>query len=166
MLIQLVIILFFSKLLVDFLNRFRLSGKTIEDTSLIVGDRAPLFREKDQTGNLVKLADNFGKKSVLLFISETCETCKDLIPYLSDITLINPYLKIFVIVSNYSKQKEYNIPDQISLIRSENIVKQYYIRTVPTMIMVDEKGYILYANGVDNFEQLMAVIKAISHKAS
>ncbi|TRY23344.1 redoxin domain-containing protein [Brevibacillus sp. LEMMJ03] len=164
--VQLMIIYFFSKILIEFLNRFRLSGKRLEEATLAVGDKAPLFRERDQVGKVVNLSDNFGKKAVILFLSETCDSCKDIFSNLSIIQLKNPNQKIYVIVSNYSKGKQYDIPDQISLIRSDNIVKQYLIKTVPTMVIVDEQGYISYADAVNSHEQIIAVLRVNSQQVS
>ncbi|MED5247479.1 peroxiredoxin family protein [Priestia sp. LL-8] len=139
--IQSFVIFLLTKLIVQFLNRFRLEGSKI----ISKGNKAPLFRETDTKGNLIRMS-NFEKSwTLLVFIKDSCSVCKEAIPLLSDIKKNSARpLRILAIAPEEGESTIDNELDAtINLIRSNDIINNYEVEEIPTYIIVDFNGVII-----------------------
>ncbi|MFC4768171.1 TlpA family protein disulfide reductase [Effusibacillus consociatus] len=166
MIIQLGIIFLLSKLIANFLNRFRLSQGKIEQLKLNIGDRAPLFREWDQNKNLVKLAENNGKNTLLVFTSAGCNICKEVLPQLPLLSTSFPSLRIIVVSRDLNVELIKTLPPEIHFIGSEEIMENYFIQKVPTVVVIDENGIITELETINTFRHLTSILEHLSRKAS
>lgn len=139
--VQSFVIFLLTKLIVQFLNRFRLEGNKI----ISKGSKAPLFREKDTKGNLVRMSDFEKKWTLLVFVKDSCSICKEIIPLLPDIKQQSARpLRILAVTSEEGEKTIDNkLDESISLIRSNDIINNYEIQEVPTYIVVDFQGLII-----------------------
>ena len=139
--IQSFVIFLLTKLIVQFLNRFRLEGSKI----ISKGNKAPLFRETDTKGNLVRMSDFEKGWTLLVFIKDSCSVCKESIPLLPDIKKqsARPLRILAIAPEDGEKTIDNQLDETISLIRSDDIINNYEIEEIPTYIIVDFNGVIV-----------------------
>ncbi|MCM3561169.1 peroxiredoxin family protein [Brevibacillus borstelensis] len=152
--VQSIILLFFIRLVVQFLNRFRISDKQVEMASLSIGGSAPFFREKNQQGDIVELNDQQAEQTLLLFTNDHCGTCKAVISELQHARNQYPHVRIIVVANPIYYEKGMEIPEGIHLIRSEEIMQKYQIHIVPTAILVDENRMIRDIKQVKDYRDI------------
>lgn len=113
---------------------------------------------------MVILSENRGKNTYLLFTSSTCGICKEIMPQLN---LINN-LKLdpsFIVISDSIEglnNDSFNIeqlPVNIHLVSSKDVMKAYGISLVPTLIIVGSNGNILSIEKMLSIENLTDAIK-------
>ncbi|MGC5325731.1 TlpA family protein disulfide reductase [Brevibacillus sp. SYSU BS000544] len=166
LLLQTLIIYFLLKLVVQFLNRFRLEDKKVEIPSLVLGQRAPLFREKDQHGRTIALAESNGYLTLLFFVQDTCGTCKSIIPHINKLLQFDHNLKIIMIAGRISLQDTMEVPEGIPLIRSNDLFSSYYVTKAPTAVLVGPAGEVIEIHEITEFEQLLAMLDRQSAQVS
>ncbi|WP_289141166.1 redoxin domain-containing protein [uncultured Brevibacillus sp.] len=156
--IQSLILLFFIRLVVKFLNRFRISNMQVEAAILKIGEKAPYFREKDQNGKVIQVTQHLGKHTLLLFTNDTCGTCKVIIPDLPYVSSNSPDVTVIVVSNPIFYEKGLEMPTGISLIRSEDIMSKYYIQAVPTAVLIDNGGTIRAIKQVSAFQEIVEML--------
>ncbi|MFD2169220.1 TlpA family protein disulfide reductase [Tumebacillus lipolyticus] len=159
MIAQMVVIYFLAKLVAGFLNRFRLIQPEVEYLKIGIGQQAPMFREKDQHGNLIKLSDLQGRPTMLLFVRESCNVCKRVLPELSVLATSMKSLRIIVITGTDADGPSFELPGGIHLLRSDEIFENYYIRKVPEYVLVGGDGNVLLMDSATDFDRLFDNLK-------
>lgn len=152
----LVLNLYLTKYIVQFLNSFRITGSQAAKLELTIGAKAPLFREYDQKKREVKLIENNGTYTLLVFASKNCNYCKEIIPGLP-LIIKNLDLRIIVISKEPLDYLE-KIYDEIHIINSAETFENYFIQTVPSIILVDEKNQISFSKSVTSLFSLTEVL--------
>jgi thioredoxin-related protein len=159
---------YLSKYVVNFLNRFRITGSHATKLDLSPGDTAPLFREKNQNKDEVKLVDNEGKDTILIFVKKDCSYCKEII---SGLSLITKHIDNRIIIISREKI-EYMLSDNknIHFIISNEIFDNYFISSVPALIIVDPKLHITRVKLVQSFHKVCIIIgeyfnKVLNHES-
>ncbi len=155
LIVQSIIIFYLSKYVASFLNSFRLLGGNAVALELPIGEKAPLFRERDQHYKEIKLSDNNGKYTLLFFAGRDCMYCKMIIPKLH---IILKYIGMRIIVIS-QQQLDINteIPD-INFIVSEELFESYRVKVVPMIFLIDSKGYLVLKEMPKTFHALTILL--------
>jgi peroxiredoxin len=114
--------------------------------------KAPDFILNDLKGQKFRLSDYRGKKPVMIIFSTTwCSSCKREIPYFK--SLYAAYAKKGIEIVNVGIQESkakmakfsarYNLPYRVLLDETGIVSGVYEIRGVPSLVLVDKKGFIL-----------------------
>jgi peroxiredoxin len=114
--------------------------------------KAPDFILKDTNGKTFRLSDYKGKKPVMIIFSTTwCSACKSEIPYFK--SLYAHYASKGLEIVNVGVQESqakmskfssrYGLPYRVLLDESGMVSGVYEIRGVPSLVLVDQKGFIL-----------------------
>ncbi|MNC26928.1 thiol-disulfide oxidoreductase [compost metagenome] len=149
----LLMLLLILKLQVEFLNRFRITrSKSAEGEGLQIGQKAPLFRERDLMNNLIKLDHFLGKKILLIFVSSTCSLCGEIVNNLDKLLEIKNRKVIVITNNNLINTK---IPDEIVCIYSKELSEVYMISYVPSIVMINDTGNIDLIERVTDIKQIV-----------
>jgi hypothetical protein len=148
--IQLGITFMLTKLISAFLN----SSGVKNLPKLEIGSKAPLFREFDQNGNIITLENN--KVTLLLFIKDTCNNCKNILNNINKIKNIN--IEIILISGLADNWDLTQLPKDIPLIQSSIVMRNYLIERVPTAVLIDEFGFIKVNKFIEGIEDLKSEI--------
>lgn len=140
--IQLIFLYLLTKSLALFIDKFHKKTETSTESNLLVkkGDNIPVFSAKDQWNNKINSLYFNGVVTKLLFLSDTCGTCIDVLKQLSQKSSTD-YL---VIKDNndksslYLDDKEHKFP----IVRSTEIMKMFGIKKVPLLVFLDKDGII------------------------
>ena len=165
-LIQSIILVAFIRLVVQFLNRFRISDKQVEVATLSIGGPAPVFRERNQNGVVIELNNQQTEQTLLVFTSDTCGTCKVVIPELQHTRKHYPNVRVIVVSNPIYYEKGIEIPEGIHLIRSDEIMNKYHVHVVPTAFLVDENGTIREIKQVKDHQDVEAMFNMLVDKVS
>lgn len=138
-------------------------------TTATGADKAPDFILKDTNGKTFRLSDYKGKKPVMIIFSTTwCPTCISEVPYFKSLhsKYSNQGLEIINVDVQESKAKaskfsaRHKLPYRVLLDESGMVSGVYGVRGVPSLIMVDKKGFIICRE----CSQIEPIIKAILKK--
>jgi peroxiredoxin len=134
--------------------------------------KAPDFTLKDLNGKTFRLSDYRGKKPVMIIFSTTwCSACKSEIPYFKSLysAYVNKGLEIVNVGVQESQAKmtkfssRYSLPYRVLLDETGIVSGAYEIRGVPSLVLVDQKGFIL-CHQCQQIEPLLDVILKNSKK--
>ncbi|MEJ8547680.1 hypothetical protein [Brevibacillus borstelensis] len=165
-LIQMVVMYAIVRLVVQFLNRFRLSDKKIELSQLQAGQGAPSFREKDQQGNVIQPIAENGGDTLLMFVGDSCGTCKEILPYLAELRKQYPHIRMIAVAEKIYYEQSIELPPGIPLLRSSSLFGTYLISKVPTLVLIDHQGIIQAVEQISALQQLVNLLEHQSKKAS
>lgn len=160
--IQGVLIYFLARMSAEFLQRFRISGKQVERVSLKIGEKAPLFREHNQHGEIVRLSESTNEYSLLLFMSDTCNICDGIIPRYNELSSLFD-LRLFALAKG-SLPFTKPVASDVHLIRSDEIFTNYMIQHVPTLFLINKAGHIEAIESVSSYEQLKIYLQLFFRK--
>lgn len=146
---QFFIIFYLTRILSQFLTRFRTTGQKVEEMSLQVGASAPLFRAKDSGGNMVRIYDYLGREVLLLFSNPSCSTCENLLQKVSSLDV-----PTFIISSEKYSEERIKLYPQFIFLNDPNLMENYYIQKVPTLVVVDQYGNVAKVSGANQFEEV------------
>lgn len=155
-LVQFVLYGVLIRLIARFLKQMRLQPTSVKRISLTVGQAAPPFRAVDQRGRTVEIGAEQGQAALLLFVLHTCEICHSILPRLHEVSTRYPELQLIVIASEEGAGEDANLPEQVALIRSNSIRKEYFVTYVPAMVMLSRDRRVLgsaRAVSVEDFEK-------------
>lgn len=131
----------FLRMAGKFLQGVRQRPPVVKRASLTVNDLAPAFRAVDQVGRMVEVGVAQERAVLLLFVLSTCQICHEILPRLQEVKGRYPELDLIVIAS---EEGEFGaISEDVSLIRSQEIRKQYFAKYVPAMVMVSRDSRVL-----------------------
>jgi len=131
---------------------FVLATDALSIKTPVGGVKAPDFILKDLNGKTFRLSDYKGKKPVMIIFSTTwCSSCKSEIPYFKQLysAYANKGLEVVNVGVQESQKKmakfssRYGLPYRVLLDESGIVSGIYEIRGVPSLVLVDQKGYIL-----------------------
>ncbi|SFJ69885.1 TlpA disulfide reductase family protein [Myroides guanonis] len=143
-----------------------------KEFSLLNGDKAPEFTAPDTEGKVISLKDNLGKITILDFWASWCAPCRAENPNV--VKLYKKYHKkglniIGISVDENGEQwKSAIIQDSLPWIQVSNlkgmkdpIAKEYSIKSVPTVYILDENGIIIARDlrGKDLEERISKLLK-------
>ncbi len=124
------------------------------------GDAAPDFALKDGAGKEFKLADFKGKVVLLDFWATWCPPCVKAMPIVQKLHEAYKDKPVAIIGMNtwekkdaveYVKQKGYTY---LQLLKADDLAKAYGISGIPTFVLIDRDGKILYtASGFQEGEE-------------
>jgi peroxiredoxin len=134
------------------ISLFLLASDVLSSKTPISAVKAPDFILKDLNGKTFRLSDYKGKKPVMIIFSTTwCSSCKSEIPYFKQ--LYSAYAARGLEIVNVGVQESqakmskfstrYGLPYRVLLDESGIVSGIYEIRGVPSLVLIDQKGYIL-----------------------
>jgi hypothetical protein len=158
-LIEAFVILSLIKLIKNFLSEIR-SIKGIQFGSLEVGEDAPLFREIDHRGEKIILKNLLSKNNViLLFLSQTCMTCRELIDNLYKIYLNEDYYLIIIFKEkNNLPTSLIDITKNVSIINAPFLFSTYQVTVTPSLFIIGLDGKVKFQSEVKSFSHLESVL--------
>jgi thiol-disulfide isomerase/thioredoxin len=124
-----------------------------KEAGLKINSKAPSFELVDIKGNKYDLQILRGKKILMHFWSTTCAPCIKEIPKLSELNKKDTTM----IILNVSIDKEYDswingitkfgMEDMINIftysLNNEQVIKEYFIKSIPAYYLINEKGMII-----------------------
>ncbi|MGG1662592.1 MauE/DoxX family redox-associated membrane protein [Brevibacillus sp. NRS-1366] len=141
-------------------SRFRIGDKQIKTATLAIGEKAPVFREKDQNGMVVQVTELGEKHTFMLFTNDTCGTCKAVIPELPHVSNRYPDVAVIVVSNPIYYEKGLEVPLGISLVRSDDLMSRFYIQVVPTAVLIDNTGTIVAIKQVSAFQDIVSMFES------
>lgn len=163
--VQTLFIFLLTKSITHFLNNFRMEKTS--SNSLTVGQKAPLFKEVDERGQLIKLSDFNNSFTLLFFADDLCNMCKETfslikgkIPQSTRVLIIadeNPKIETLSTLINESN---------MFLIRSNDISINYQIKEVPTLFLLDTDGMIKKIYDNNEIQKLITDLELQNGKVS
>jgi peroxiredoxin len=121
--------------------------------------KAPDFVLQDIKGHKFKLSDYKGKPVLIIFSTTWCGYCRAEIPHFKEIysSYMPSGLEVVNVDINESKEKvarftaHYQLPYRVVLDEDGTVADNYYVRGVPSITLIDQKGYIvcLYCHPVE-----------------
>lgn len=157
---------YLARMVGEFLNRFRVADGKLDSVRLERGQSAPPFREKNHRGEVVRLSDHDGRLTMLLFKSQSCNTCRDITANLHHLGEAYPDLHILIVDRAAGEEWERPLAPQIHLLLSDDIFKSYYVETVPHLFLIDPNGVILVTEQLRGFEHLLSELDRLHVLAS
>ena len=136
---------------------------------LPVGEKAPSFVVKDETGKTVRLEDFRGKRRILTFISPECHACSTTIEALNAFQREKRAITLLVIgeldkESNLAYARKNNAQMPILTPQYDLAMEVYRCRAIPFTFILDEEGIIRAKDLTTDGEALeMLLEKAFGH---
>jgi len=131
---------------------------------------APLFILTDLDGNTISLGNLTGKVVVLDFFATWCQPCLQEIPHLAQINENYDSSRVVVLSIGSSGDSESGLRQfrdehqmNWAVARdTDGVLDKYNVRYIPTLVIVDQDGYIYYRNeGLTDASTLSGKIDAL-----
>jgi methylamine dehydrogenase accessory protein MauD len=119
------------------------------------GSVAPPFKVKDQFKNVFKVEPNQTEEKILLFISESCPTCKRILSNITPITNIDKVNTLFI--SNGEIGEKYNKilrENRIRFIIDNELFHKYNVSSAPLVVKISPSGIIKDSYIVDSVDDI------------
>lgn len=149
---------FFVKMIYEFLYRFRLTNSEIREISLMVGQNAPLFRGKDQHGELIRLSENNNRMTILAFVSNSCPACHRMINHLPEV-LENFDVRTIILSQEKVEDNLIKKFQSAHFIISPESFTNYFIKEWPTIFLIKQDNNILGILNDRNMSTLSEILK-------
>ncbi|WP_410770611.1 TlpA family protein disulfide reductase [Fontibacillus sp. BL9] len=127
-----------------------------------VGDFLPLFKGRDQTGRKVKSEELPGRVSKLIFLSDSCGSCIEVLKQLASHSQKNHFLVLKSDPEPYSDADLGDISYKFPILRSSKIVEMFGIQRVPTVVTVNAEGRIQSVDELADPGQLGSCLEPFS----
>jgi peroxiredoxin len=144
-----------------FMDQVTEEKKKIEDAQkpLVAGADAPNFTLEDENQKQVTLADYKGKKTLLVFSSESCPYCEDYYPVLNAFKETQPNVEVVImqLQSDAIHNKIYKEQQGINatiLAATQAEAQSYKIQKTPTSVLLDEEGKIIASETITKLDDL------------
>jgi len=156
--IEAVLIFYLSKFVSTFLKKLRINNQSeLIPDKLKIGEKVPLFREEDQVGRLISLAENsMNNNTLIIFSSSQCVYCHEV---LSNISLISSNFKTLRIIVVGKDELEIKITDDVHYIKSKVIFDNYLVHVTPTILLLDNRNHLINYLDVQHSHGLNIVLK-------
>ncbi|WP_339223017.1 hypothetical protein [Paenibacillus sp. FSL H8-0332] len=118
------------------------------------GDLIPKFKAKNQRNEIILSSNYYGKK--LVFLSDECGTCVEVLKRMSLYTNLNDFLVIKSISFGDSLS---DIEYPISIIRSKKIIKLFGVVKVPTIMTVNDAGRVSGIDELTHMDNLVSLLR-------
>ncbi|MFZ3591719.1 peroxiredoxin family protein [Bacillus sp. DJP31] len=153
--VQMVFMFSLTKLVKEFLLRFRVDKNQLQELELKINQEAPLFRMRNHKGQMVKLANHETAYTVLVFASNTCSTCHRVIE-----SLLNSVSDHRIIIISHDQFDHDHIKTNanIHFIITKDIMENYFVKKVPFIILVNEENKIENISDAANIDILIQEI--------
>lgn len=149
--IQLVLFFILVKLVVDFLNKFQSIDGSINMKALLVGDTAPDFTEKDQSGLSISISKpEHYSKTFLIFAKSTCSSCHIALEKIIEANVKQSRL-IVVSSTEFYKDASNNMP-MVHFITSNAIINKYHVHQYPQIYVINQLGIIEQITNLTNLD--------------
>ena len=133
------------------------------------GNSLPDFQLMNLSGVKKSLSDYKGKKTYLMFVTPTCETCEADIRILKNIMAdYKDDLNIVTIYAGFNKEHAAIWANKLKVNwdflwfnDDFNLLNQYLVKTFPKYLMLDEDGKLLYYFPPQPRENLLSYLKAV-----
>lgn len=119
-----------------------------------VGDRIPIFKVRDQMGKRVnseKLTESISK---LIFLSDSCASCNEVLKQLTHNRNTEHFLVIKGDADTYSNASVEDSHYKFPIIRSTKIVDMFGIKRVPAILTLNTERMIERVDEVADIEHL------------
>lgn len=163
--VQTLFIFLLTKSITHFLNNLRIE-KT-NSNLLTVGKKAPLFKEVDEKGSLIKLSDFNDSFTLLFFADDVCNICKETFALIKN--KIPDSMRLVIIADENPGIESLSTlvsENNMSLIRSNDIPINYQINEVPTLFLLDKYHVIKEIYSHNEVQELIKDLALQNHKAS
>lgn len=164
MILQVMTMVYLSKLFNSYIKNSKQQMVYFNSTKLQVGERAPLIRSNDINGTLFRSIDyrGNGKDLYLLFFSETCGTCHEIINNLfrTDAPLDNITLVGITESINLEKFKN-KIHPNFRVVVSKEAVDNFHLEQFPTLFVIDNDGKIKTNQEISSYKHFIYLIEDI-----
>lgn len=141
-------------------------GARLMNAGLEIGDQAPEINAVDLQGRPVRLGSAQGKRTLLAFVSPTCQACTDLAPALRSLWKSEQRTVDVVLVSTTGNEetnrrfaKRHRLED-MPFIVSPELGPTYHVAASPYALLIDEHGQVQTKGLVNNREQLESLLHA------
>ncbi|MEF2968192.1 hypothetical protein V3851_20380 [Paenibacillus sp. M1] len=124
-----------------------------------VGDFLPLFKGRDQKGRKVKSEELPGRTVKLIFLSDSCASCAEVLRQLANTSFSTYFLVIKSEPEPYSDADLEDIRYPFSIIRSSRIIELFEIRRMPTIVTANASGMIERVDELAEPERLASLIE-------
>ncbi|GGE14370.1 hypothetical protein GCM10011571_14800 [Marinithermofilum abyssi] len=143
------------------------TGESIARDGIAIGDRVPLLNNrKTLNGQTVQVQT--GKPTLMVFLSPTCEVCKDLIPDWNHafherndihfrVIVVGNKEKMVEMVNNQELKGEI-IPDE-----NHSILEEHRVRVTPFAFILDKQGVVRgkgLCNGMEHIHGLISYLNS------
>jgi thioredoxin-related protein len=160
--VQSLLVFNYMKFVNEFISKMTQFNKFSNDQGMgrERGMSAPHFKVKDQFKNVFKVEPNQGERKILVFISETCPTCKRVISSIHDNHQLDVNTLLFI-TNGPIEEKYLGILNnhQIRYTISPELFHKYSIQTAPAVIMINQEGRIIEDFIIDSFADLSNAAK-------
>lgn len=124
-----------------------------------VGDVLPLFKVRDQMGKKITSEKITGSITKLIFLSDTCGFCFEVLQYLANKPSIKNYLVIKSAEDTYLKAGHKDLHYMFPIIRATEVVDLFEIKRVPTILTLGPTGIIERIDEVAEIEDLFIYLE-------
>ncbi|WP_206763768.1 TlpA family protein disulfide reductase [Cytobacillus firmus] len=158
LLIESFIIYAFIKIIKTFLGEIK-SIKGLQFGSINNGDPAPLFRSLDHRDIRIILKDILKNHEVtLLFLSNSCPTCKELLDKIE--TIDDRYNRFTIVVSHDEILLNDSVKNllNISFIKAPHLFSSYKVTKTPYVFMINKAGIVTVSTSINNYNHLNRLI--------
>lgn len=147
-------------------RRFPPAGARMGNPGPKVGQRVPQLETSDLYGQNFVLGSTGAKRTLLVFLSLTCQVCKEIAPALRSISRSDRSILQTVLafrrgepdeIRNYVKRLKL---EDLPVIPSADVADKYEVSATPYALLLDEQGVLLTKGLVNNIEHLESLIKA------
>lgn len=113
-----------------------------------IGTLAPNFTLQTLTGETISLADLKGEKVLINFWAAWCTPCTQELPALEEFNKTNQDIKVISInidpedhAEEFSRDAGISFP--VLLDEDDKVNENYQVISIPTTMLIDEKGYVI-----------------------
>ncbi|MNW46192.1 hypothetical protein D3C74_234750 [compost metagenome] len=124
-----------------------------------VGDLLPLFKVRDQFGKKIISERIPGEISKLIFLSDTCALCFEVLQMLANQPSVHNYLVLKGDEDTYSNVSHKDFHYKFPIIRSTKVVDLFGIKRVPTILTLDSARIIERVDEVADIENLFSYLE-------
>lgn len=127
-----------------------------------VGDFLPLFKGRDQMGRKVTSEKLPGRISKLIFLSDSCGSCIEVLRQLAGLSQASHFLVLKSDPEPYSDVDLEDISYKFPIFRSSKVIEMFGIQRVPTVVTVNAEGRIESVDELADPGQLGSCLEASS----
>ena len=130
-----------------------------------IGAEVPPFDHVDLTGRRISLGSERGRKTLMVFVSPTCSSCKDLAPAIRSIARSERGSMDTILVSDGSDEAVRRFVDdhklrRLPMVTASDTLEQYGVHSTPYALLIDASGHVETKGIVNSLEQLASLVNA------
>ncbi|MEK4513145.1 hypothetical protein EJP82_22645 [Paenibacillus anaericanus] len=125
-----------------------------------VGDVLPLFKVRDQMGKKITSEKITGSITKLIFLSDTCGFCFEVLQHLANKPSIKNHLVFKSDEDTYLKTGHKDFHFMFPIVRSTEVVDLFGVKRVPTILTLGPTGIIERIDEVAEIEDLFICLES------